>query len=326
MKRVDISKIKHVAVRSPNWLGDAVMCAPAVKAVNEIFKPEKLTVLARSELKDFWLRYNFVDEVSAFSRASEGSAHAMLASAGIDALILFTNSLRSAWNGLKTKAPMRLGYSGNFRSLFLTDPVEGDYRLHMTDFYLELLKFRGDGKARSAVIGFPILEEERQFAAELGKLNRVVGIPLGAKYGSAKCWPTEKLKELLKLIAADKRNAVLFGTASEKELGDELSSIDPGIVNLAGKTSIGQMAAVIDICDCIVANDSGPLHIAAAVGKRVIALFGSTDPKRTAPRLPNVKVIKVKADCAPCFKRECPVDFRCMENISARKIFEEINK
>lgn len=327
MKPLLKSEIKNVAIRSPNWLGDAVMALPAVRAVSEIFTPERLTVLARGQIENFWGRYSFVDEVLPFSRGTEREAHRRLAKKGIDAFILFTGSFRSAWNALWTGAPIRLGYAGDLRSLLLTHPVRKNDRLHMTSYYLRLLKI-ADPSDFSKHVEFPLKHEEVEFAGGVSPLAGAVGIPLGAKFGPAKCWPDVRLKEFLRIVMERTgRSVVLFGTEGEREQAGELADVNPErIQNLAGKTTIGEMAAVMDRCETIVANDSGPLHIAASLGKKVVALFGSTDPAKTSPRSRNVRIVKKDTDCAPCFERECPDDFHCMMDISAEEVFEEMGK
>ncbi|MDH5543257.1 MAG: lipopolysaccharide heptosyltransferase II [Nitrospinota bacterium] len=327
----------EVAVRSPNWLGDAIMALPAIKALAGIFGDPSIngvgsiTILAREGLEDIFGRFPFVRDVVTFNRTSEARIHWGLSLSGVGKIILFTNSFRSAWNGYRTGAPLRAGYSGNFRSLLLTHRMPPDKTLHMTDYYLNLLKVFGKS-GFSKEIEFPLYEVERDFAASLGDLNGAVGIPLGARFGPAKCWPEEKLKELIGLIRSrTKRVVVLFGTKAERVQATELvefaKTVSPengAIIDLTGRTTIGEMAAVMRSCEWIVANDSGPLHLAAAVGAKVLALFGSTDPVRTAPLSGNVRIINKSVECAPCYKRECPIDFRCMQEIGAEEVFDII--
>jgi len=318
-------KIKRVAVRAPNWLGDAVMAVPAIKAVSLALEPDKLILLGRGALENLFSRYEFVDEVISFSRATEAEAHRELNAKGVDALLLLTNSFRSAWNGLKTGANIRLGYGGNFRSLLLTHAVKKPEKAHITDYYLNLVKALGKGDFPQTV-EFPLTDAEKKFAESISGLDGAVGIPLGAMYGPAKRWPLENLAEFVRLaVNSTDRKIVLFGTAAESEEAEKLAEPHAGrVINLTGKTTVGEMAAVMAGCDCIVAIDSGPLHVAGAVSKKVLALFGPTDPEKTAPRSENIKIMRGYANCAPCFKRDCPIGYICMKDITAEKVIEAI--
>jgi heptosyltransferase-2 len=307
------------------------MALPAIRAVSEIHGGAGVTLLARDGLENLFNRYAFVREVVSFSKKTEAEAHASLADRGFKTIILLTNSFRSAWNAKKTGIEDRIGFAGNFRSLLLSRTAEPDTSLHMTDRYLSLLEILG-GSGFPRGMDFPLLQKELKFAISIGSLNGAVGIPLGARYGEAKCWPFEKLKNfILMVLEKSRRNVVLFGTEKEEEQAAELAGLVPvaafvsqesrRIINLAGKTSIGEMAAAMDRCEWIVANDSGPLHVAGALGKKTIGLFGSTDPGMTSPLSDKVIVIDKGADCAPCFKRKCDRDFKCMLDITPGEVF-----
>ncbi len=234
--------------------------------------------------------------------------------------------LRSAWNARKSGCEIRVGYSGNWRDWMLTHPVDKPKKGHMADYYLSLVDTLSAGDAPKKV-GFPLLPEEKEFADAIDGLDNAVGFPLGARYGSAKCWPHEKVNDFINIVLkkTDKR-VVLFGTSAESRQASELAVASRRVVNLAGKTSIGEMAAVMERCGWIVANDSGPLHVATELKKNCVAIFGPTDANHTAPRCSNLRLVTSKADCAPCFKRECPTDHHCMKNISAEQIFSIIER
>jgi len=313
-------------VRSPNWLGDAVMALPAMSALSTALSPEKFCVLARRGLGNLFKRYRFINETIEFSRGEEASVHENLRNENFDAIFLFTNSFRSAWNAGKVGCKIRVGHSGNWRRCLLTHPVDKPKGAHMADYYFSLVDtLSADGSPKE--VGFPLLPEEKEFAGAIDRLENAVGLPLGARYGSAKCWPHEKIKDFINIVLekTDKR-VVLFGTDAENVQAAELAGENKRVINLAGKTSVGGMAAVMERCGWIVANDSGPLHVAAELGKNCVALFGPTDASRTAPRVGNLRILTNNADCAPCFKRECPTDHRCMKNIDAAQVFNIIER
>lgn len=313
-------------MRSPNWLGDAVMALPAMSALFAALSPEKFCVLARRGLGNLFKRYRFIDEAIEFSRAEEASVHAKIRDENFDAIFLFTNSFRSAWNARKTGCKIRVGHSGSWRGCLLTHPVDKPKNTHMADYYFSLVDTLSAGGAPEN-LGFPLLPEEKEFADAIEGLDNAVGLPLGARYGSAKCWPHEKVRDFINMVLEKTdRRVVLFGTSAEGRQAKELAGADRRIINLAGKTSIGGMAAVMERCGWIVANDSGPLHVAGALGKNCVALFGPTSASHTAPRVDNIRVVTSEADCAPCFKRECPTDHHCMKTISAEQVFSIIER
>jgi len=318
------AEIKRVLVRSPNWLGDMIMALPAIKTLYGALKPEKLCVLTRAGFGTVFSRQPFVDEAVEFDRAGETAAHSRMSKEGYDALFLFTNSFRSAWNGRKTGCRIRVGYSGNFRGWLLTDRLKKHGGLHMNDYYMEIAKSAGPAQP-DGDIAFPLTDEEKNFAAALNIEPGTVGIPLGARYGPAKRWPDESVKEFVeKVMEKTDRPVVLFGTSEEADQAADIEKSSARVKNLAGKTTVGEMAAVMAECNWIVANDSGPLHVAAALGKKSVAIFGPTDPDLTAPTAGCVTIVREKPDCAPCQDRVCLTDHACMKAITADMISDVI--
>ncbi len=319
----------RILVRSPNWLGDAVMAIPAIKNIAARLDSETFCIICKKGLGDLFRRYDFVDEVVEFAPNDSGKAHKNLYGKKFDTVFLFTNSFHSAWDARKTGARTIIGFKGAFRNILLSQKLEKPRNAHMADYYMAISPAMPESSPRPTA-DFPLLAEEKEFASRLNSIEGAIGVTLGARYGPAKCWPPENLAAFIKLVIEKTgTNIVLFGTDAESSQAMERERAQPDrIKNLAGKTSIGQMAAVMKRCRAVVANDSGPLHIAAALGVKTIALFGPTDPNRTAPLAENVRVIYNDADCAPCFKRECPSDFQCMnmKDITPEAVFEEINK
>ncbi|MBI3793259.1 MAG: lipopolysaccharide heptosyltransferase II [Nitrospinae bacterium] len=318
--KLNLESARRILVRAPNWLGDAIMSLPAIKGLAEIFEPPELAVVAPASLDGLFERYGFINEVHYITKKNSFGAHKALAGK-YDAMFLFTNSFRSALHALAAKCPVRVGYGGNFRGPLLTNVMPKLKRVHMVDYYLNLVRPFGV-RMFGQNADFPLLPEEAAFAENISGLDDAVAIPLGARYGSAKCWPHRQLKAFIKLAAGDDRRVVLLGTNSDEMQGEALEDVAPTkITNLVGKTTIGQMAAVMARCAWVVANDSGPLHVAGATGVKTIAIFGPTDHSRTAPMADCVRLVTQNSDCAPCFKRECNGDHHCMEEISAEEIY-----
>lgn len=214
MMLIEKTAARRILVRAPNWLGDAIMCVPAIRGLAEVFEPEEIVVLARSSLDGLYERYAFIRRVQYITIKNSRRVHKEMSNSGFDAFFLFTNSFGSALEARLTKCPVRVGYGGNFRGVLLTHVVPKWKRVHMADYYLNLVRPFGAHKF-SQHQEFPVLKEEADFADEIKGLDGAVGLPLGAQYGRAKCWPHKHLKSLIKLIASHGRRAVLFGTKND---------------------------------------------------------------------------------------------------------------
>jgi heptosyltransferase-2 len=244
--------------------------------------------------------------------------------------LLLTNSFDSAWVAWRARIPERIGYARDGRGPFLTKaiptPRPGEIAAHESHFYLELLRRAGwiehvslpeRIELRSSEAARRHARETLENAGARRDCPRIAFGP-GASYGSAKCWLPERFAELAdRLIEAFSADVILFGTAAERNLLDAISStMRHRPVNLAGRTSIGELPAYFSECHLFVGNDSGAMHVAAAVGLPVVAIFGSTDAEGTAPVTPRLSVVQEKVFCSPCFLRRCPIDHRCMKRVT----------
>jgi heptosyltransferase-2 len=161
-----------------------------------------------------------------------------------------------------------------------------------------------------------------------GETPLLFGLNAGAEYGPAKRWPEERFVEAAKQI--QKRLScrwIIFGVKAEHELAARIAAQIPNALNLAGKTSLGELCAGLKFCRVLLTNDSGPMHVAGAVGTAVVVPFGSTSPELTGPGLPGDsrhQLLRANAPCAPCFLRECPIDFRCMTGITVGQVVEAV--
>jgi heptosyltransferase-2 len=151
----------------------------------------------------------------------------------------------------------------------------------------------------------------------------LVGLAPGAAFGPAKRWLPERFGGLAdRLIGALNADVLIFGSAAERPLAEKIASTmkhTPAIA--AGETSLRQLLALMARCRLIVANDSGPMHLAAALGIPLVAIFGSTDERATGPLGSRVRIVKRGVECSPCGRRECPIDFRCMRDLSVEEVF-----
>lgn len=333
---------KKIIVRMPNWLGDLVMATPILEDLRNHYKDAEITVMCQSNVAPLLQEDPHIDEVFAYKRPS-GWIHTLqhwdviepLRIGHYDLGILLTNSFSSAWWFWRGKVKNKIGFSTHFRSLLLNKAVSfpaNSESQHLVLTYKALLEPFGIPISNTPPRLY-VTEEERKAAKELlqncGILDKhvLVGINPGAAYGSAKCWLPERFKQVtLKLLENPLVRVVYFGDPVGAPLVNEIcAGLSDKVINLAGKTSIRELMALIQACSLFLTNDSGPMHISAAVGTPLVALFGSTSDVKTGPY--NLgKVIHKHVECSPCYKRVCPIDFRCMKRIEVDEVYRELQK
>jgi heptosyltransferase-2 len=249
---------------------------------------------------------------------------------GYDRVFLLTNSFSTARTAKELGIPERVGYRTQWRGHLLTRPVWCGPRirnLRMVDYYLHLLPedWRKPPVDRQPSLSCSIEELERAQAllaeAVPSQSGKLVGLSPGAAFGPAKQWPISSFARLALTLAGEGHRVFVIGGPSEKEVGDRiLEGLPSGTgANLAGATSLREMMAVVSSLDTLVTNDSGPMHIADAVGTPTVALFGSTDSTWTGPHASHHKILQSKVPCNPCFLRECPLDYQCMAELTAER-------
>jgi heptosyltransferase-2 len=324
-------RMKKVLVRATNWLGDAVMSLPAVRAIREAWPEAHLAVVVRPGLDDFYTREAGIDLVIPCPKPSGlGDRFAFAAkmrAERFDGAILLPNSFDAALMAWLARIPVRIGYNRDGRGLLLTHaiavPKAGEIPRHERFYYLELLRRAGlmerlpeaaairlSGAGKATIGGAP-----------------VVGISPGAAYGNAKRWLPERFAEAGALVARALGGSVtVFGSASERALCEAvaggLRATGVAARNLAGETTLGEFIDQAAACRVFLTNDSGGMHIASALGVPTVAVFGATDDGGTGPAGPLARVVREKVDCAPCLLRECPIDHRCMTRVSAARVAE----
>jgi heptosyltransferase-2 len=316
--------INKILVRTPNWLGDSVMSIPTVVGIKRIFPNSEIWIWTKKGLSDLW---KFVPEV-------KGVIDGVSKNHDFDLGVLLTNSFSSALKMYWAKIPEIRGYSINFRSILLTQPVQVKRRckeMHQIDYFFGITQdLLGDINLGNPKIVIPseLKEKSKKNIIDSGWDGRslLIGIHATASFGSAKRWIPERFSQLIdKLISDYSAYILMVGSESEK---NDISSIlkntkNPGkIINIAGKTELEEFISAIGLCNLFIANDSGPMHIASCLGIPVVAMFGSTDPKHTGPREKNCMILYNKTKCSPCFRRICNKDLECMKLITV----EDVNK
>ena len=251
-----------------------------------------------------------------------------------DVALLLQNAFGAAWLAWRAKVPERIGYARDGRGFLLTHPVpvpkSGEIPRHERFYYLELLRRAGwiDAPLDEPLITLYVSEPNRRRAAEFLVASGArqhslrIAIGAGASYGSAKCWPPSRFAELVNRIRAQAdADVILFGTASEAAVSRAISSeLHRPPIDLTEKTAIADLPALLSQCHLFIGNDSGAMHVAAAVGLPVVAVFGPTDPQGTAPVTPRSTIVQQKPYCSPCFLRHCPTDHRCMRSITSEMV------
>jgi heptosyltransferase II len=336
-----------ILVRATNWLGDAVMSLPAIRAVSETFPNARLVVVARPWVADLYARESAIDEVMLYQPRAWGDRRkfaARLRREGFDCAILFQNAFDAALMAWMAGIPARVGYRCDGRGCLLTTsvpvPEPGDIPRHERFYYLEMLrraKLIDDEQYFRAGIADIQLEgiteaqaSGARHVAAMGIDGEVIGISPGAAYGNAKRWLPERFAETgaaicARLVNAGLRPGVLvFGSAAERPLCAEVAA---GIEragmqtrNLAGETSLREFIDLAAICRLFLTNDSGAMHVASALSVPTVAIFGATDDTTTGPAGPFARVVREHVECSPCLLRECPIDHRCMTRVSVEAV------
>lgn len=322
--------IKNILVRMPNWIGDLIMATAVLEELKKKYPKAKITAMCLKANCPLLQNNPFIDEILAFEKCSIFSKKGAflikeLKEKKFDMGILLTNSFSSAYFFYGAKIPLRVGYKMHFRSFLLNIkrrfPKE---KQHLVETYLDLLKSLSINASASPKI---FLSKNAQDSAkktlkEIGyRGEKLIGVNPFAAYGSAKCWPLERFLKIAEVLASEGFFVVFFGSKKDK-----ISFVEkPNIVNLVGKTDLEELSALIKECHLFLTNDSGPMHIAAALNVPLLALFGSTDEKQTGPYKTG-RIIKKKTLCSPCFQRVCKRDFACMLNIETKEVIETIKQ
>lgn len=330
---------KNIIVRMPNWIGDLVMATPILADLRKAFPTARITAMCRSPLGDLLKEDPIIDEIFSFKKASRFGRRSAnrsiiekLRKGDYDLGILLTHSFSSAWWFWQGKVKHRIGYGGHFRNLLLTKSVpvpEKVKQQHLVITYKMLLQTLGIPVSETSphlVLKSEEIQEARALLERHGiDRGRIIGINPGAAYGSAKCWLPERFRQVTQqLLAHEDVSIVYFGDLSSMSLVKEIcQGFSFRVVNLAGLTTLRELASLIQICDVLLTNDSGPMHMADALGTPLIALFGSTSEIVTGPYR-SKNVIHKHTSCSPCFKRRCPIDFRCMKQIEVDEVYTEV--
>jgi heptosyltransferase-2 len=311
----------RLVIVAPNWLGDAVMSLPAIADLRRGSTDTTLTVAAKPAVAPLFGMVRDVDEV-----IEKGTVR-MTGDIGL----LLPNSFRSAVEVVRAGIPQRWGYRTDCRGLLLTRAVAcAPAGLHQVDNYQHLVHALGfpNGPAQPRLDLTPEIRAAGVRALEGAGWDGsapLVALAPGGAYGSAKRWPAEHFAALVRALAADGVGAAIVGTAADEPTARAIETVlgrDRAlIIDLVGRTTVPILAGVLAQVRALVANDSGVMHLGAALGVPTTALFGPTDERLTAPRATSAQaVLTHPVWCRPCMLRECPLDHRCMRGISVAAV------
>lgn len=324
-------------------MGDTILSYPTVQQLKTLFPKSHLAILIPSYLVDLWKTFPYVDEIIPFQKKKgvgslweDLNLSQTLKERHFDLAVILPRSFRSALHIFLAQIPIRIGYRDEGRSLFLTHGIHRTQEMldvHRVHYYQKLLEPFGEVKEPPSPQIYLREEDQRWATQVLAKLGIPEGKPLigmnpGATYGLAKCWYPDRFGELGKRLAEQwETNILLFGKQEEQPIIHEIRRyLGNRGIDLAGKTSLLQLAALLERCVLLVTNDTGTMHIATAIGTPVVALFGSTPPHITGPWGEGHVVVKKDIECSPCWKRVCPIDHRCMNLLTVDEVEEIVNK
>lgn len=354
----DHTVVSRLVVRPPNWLGDAVLALPAIVALRAHFASASLTIAAAPGVASLFGQDTGVrpDDVVVLPARPREIART-LAQGRFELGILFPNSFASAWQLRRAGIPQRWGYATSARGWLLTRTAQAarrtahsalpshsaprtahSVRQHQSDYYRNLVRGLGipcdDGPPQIRPSAVATTAVGRLLGLDTPGAERLILLAPGAAYGQAKQWPAARVAELIARLVRDRdARCVLVGAAHDREAGRAieawLRASAPGTLervhNVIGHTDLGGLVALAALSRVCVTNDSGAMHVAAATGRPVVAIFGPTDERVTRP-IGRGDVLTADVFCRPCHLRDCPIDHRCMKRITVDTVFAAVSR
>ncbi|MFL6500797.1 MAG: lipopolysaccharide heptosyltransferase II, partial [Candidatus Udaeobacter sp.] len=314
----------RILIRSSNWLGDAVMSVPAVRAIKNGRPDVHVTIAAPAKVAAMW---KLIPEVDTIILLSEGSflsvVRLLKQQMPFDVAIVFPNSLRVALETWLSGIPRTVGYRGHWRSWLVNQIVRESKKPRPPEHHsLRFLRIARECGAETSNIE---IQRPNQ-TSNLKHQTLRIGLCPGAEYGPAKRWLPERFADAAaKITAQSSAQWILFGTKNDAAIGEQIATaIGDHCVNRIGQTTLDQLIDELRQCSLLLTNDTGTMHLAALLGVPVVGIFGSTEPRLTGPLGNRHTVLRHHVECSPCFLRECPIDFRCMKAVTAEEAAEAV--
>jgi heptosyltransferase-2 len=329
---IAVAAIRRVLVRTPNWLGDTVMAVPTLRALRQALPDAELWCVGP------WAPTILEAEPGMTRRldyprtwGARGALAGELRRAGVDLAVLLPNSFESALHAWLAGARWRVGYAGDGRRALLTHALATpDGRAHQVTVYLDLLRVLrvAAPPAPPTLHVSPARRDEARRLLDttgLGGGSGAVGIQLGAAFGPSKLWPPDRVAALAAALEREGTPVVFLGSPTAAPLLGDVARALPGPVrSLVGRDHPALLPALLAELGCLVSPDSGPAHVAAAVGVPVVTLFGPTDPRLAAPMGEGHAALWRRPPCAPCFRPRCPIDHRCLRDLGVAEVLAAV--
>ncbi|MCA1816893.1 MAG: lipopolysaccharide heptosyltransferase II [Acidobacteria bacterium] len=349
---LEAERIERVVVRGANWVGDALMTVPALRELRRLLPRAHVTLATRAWARDIFDGADFIDDLLVIEEPARGVRSFLRQvrqwrARRFDLALLFPNSIESALVAFAARVPARVGYATESRGEFLTHALETPAwrsTRHEVFYYLNLVaelgRALGVSSPRRNAQASRLDELAPQYALEVSDARRagaaalleargvdlarpLVALCPGSTNSRAKRWQAESYAALADRLAGEAGATVLLiGAREELDVTKEVvSRMRREAVVLTGETSLAETAAILSLVGLLVTNDTGPAHLASALGRPTLVIFGPTNPLTTRPFSPVAEIVRRPPDCAPCMLRDCPIDHRCMTAITADEVF-----
>jgi len=331
--------VPKILIVAPNWIGDALLAQPLFARLRKKLPGVIIDALAPAWTAPVLRRMPEIKEVMAapfdhgeLALAARWRLGRSLRSRGYDEAIVLPNSFKSALVPFFAGIPLRAGFAGESRYglLNLVHKLDEKKMPLMAERYAQLAEKPGTMPAlplpqtRLAVDEANLVLDLRRLGLSRAKL--IAAFCPGAEYGPSKRWPARHFAALARKLSALGYAVWLFGSARDRAIGEEISAASAGAAtNLCGRTDLASAIDLLSLAAVVVSNDSGLMHVAAGVGRPVVALYGSSSPEHTPPLARGHRIVRTGIECSPCFARECPLGhFKCMNELAPERVMEEI--
>jgi lipopolysaccharide heptosyltransferase II len=331
--------VPRILIVAPNWIGDTLLAQPLLArlrkklpsaVIDAIAPPWTAPVLRRMpEVSDVIEAPFLHGKLELRARWRLGRS---LRAHQYDEAIVLPNTFKAALVPFFAEIPLRVGYVGETRYglLTLVHKLDGKALPLMAERYAQLAERPGTPPPRP-LPAVRLNVDEANLIITLGRLGLshakpVAAIAPGAEFGPSKRWPASHFAALAKRLAAMGRAVWIFGSPNDRPIGEEIARLADGVaVNLCGRTDLAAAIDLLSVVEIAITNDSGLMHLAAAVGRPVVALYGSSSPEHTPPLTERARLVRTGIECSPCFQRECPLGHhKCMVELTPERVLHEI--
>ncbi len=333
--------MSRTLIVAPNWIGDALLAQPLFSRLREARPGERIDALAPPWTAPVLGRMPEIDEViqvpfnhGELKIGARWRLGRRLKERSFARAVVLPNSWKSALVPFFAGIPERIGYVGEARYGLLNVVHKLDEKALplMAERYAKLAEDPAEPPQRP-LPRVRLRVDEANLIISIGRLGLdrsrpVVAMCPGAEFGPAKRWPTRHFAALARHLNGRGKAVWLFGSQKDRQIADEIVALsDNACINLCGRTNLAGAIDLMSVASCVVTNDSGLMHIAAALGRPLVAIYGSSSPAHTPPLSKNARIVTLNVECSPCYQRECPLGhFKCMNDLEPQRVAAEIEK